>query len=380
MSDPTALSRPLRVHLTNVAGAGATQLLQSLLPALERQQRVHITEIHLPDRGALANYKVAPTSGLAVTYRRHLPNAMSRLFECIAFARRFNGDTALLVLGDLPLRCTARQTVFVQTPHLASPARSNWSLDGLKFAIARLVFRFNASHARTFIVQTSLMQQMLAASYPGIAHKIHVIAQPVPSWLLDSPRRRTGRRAAAADKLTLVYPAAMYPHKNHRLLYRITAASSAAWPVERLLLTLPAELHPAPEVAWIGCVGFLSPQQMIQTYDRVDGLLFLSTDESYGFPLIEAMFKGLPIVCPDLPYARALCADGAIYFDPHAIDSLQQAVASLQARLAQGWWPDWSAQLAHIPKDWDTVAIAMIDVVFGSPGDSTPSSQLRPAP
>ena len=36
----------------------------------------------------------------------------------------------------------------------------------------------------------------------------------------------------------------------------------------------------------------------------MDALLFLSTDESYGFPLIEAMFVGLPIICPDLPYAR----------------------------------------------------------------------------
>ena len=101
---------------------------------------------------------------------------------------------------------------------------------------------------------------------------------------------------------------------------------------------------------------------MIHAYQKVDGLLFLSTDESYGFPLVEAMFVGLPIVCPDLPYARTLCSDGAIYFDPYSIDSLRQAIDDLSARLAAGWWPDWKEQLASIPKDWDTVAEAMTDV------------------
>ena len=30
-------------------------------------------------------------------------------------------------------------------------------------------------------------------------------------------------------------------------------------------------------------------------------LCYLSKEESFGFPLIEAMYLGLPIVCPDLP-------------------------------------------------------------------------------
>ena len=45
----------VRLHLTNVAGAGATQLLQSLLPALELCSHFTITEIYIPDRGVLAN-------------------------------------------------------------------------------------------------------------------------------------------------------------------------------------------------------------------------------------------------------------------------------------------------------------------------------------
>ncbi len=355
----------LRLHLTNVAGTGASQLLQSLLPALERNGNVQISEIHLPDRGTLSNYQKHRKSVICKRYRRWLPNSLSRFLECVVFARRFDGGTPLLVLGDLPLRCNARQTVFVQTSLLLSPIRFHWSPAGLKFAISRFVFRLNARFANAFVVQTVFMQTALAASYPAIANKIHVIAQPVPAWLLAAVTRRCGLRDAPGAPLRLIYPAAGYPHKNHRLLAGIKPELSLSWPVEYLKLTLSLEKHPAPNIPWIKCVGFLSPSEMIQAYGEVDGLLFLSMDESYGFPLVEAMFMGLPIVCPDLPYAHTLCADGAIYFDPFSIDSLRNAVEILHARLSDGWWPEWSAQLSAIPKDWNVVADKMIAVACG---------------
>lgn len=353
--------RDLRLHLTNVTGAGATQLLLSLLPALERSG-VKVAEIHLPDHGGLSTYIKAPGTGLAKHYRRHLPNALSRLLECMVFARCFDGEVPLLVLGDLPLRCRAPQTLFVQTPHLCRPGRFSWSLGGLKFVAARLVFRLNARYVNAFIVQTSVMRDALSASYPTIANRVHIIAQPVPNWLLDiSPCRRELIDAPRA-KLKLIYPAAYYPHKNHRLLGAITPNLALSLPIERLTLTISTDRHPAVNVPWIRCVGFLNSAEMIAAYHDADGVLFLSTDESYGFPLVEAMFMGLPIVCPDLPYAHTLCSDGAIYFDPNSIASLCQAIGTLHIRLATGWAPDWSEQLAAIPKDWDAVASAMIEV------------------
>jgi glycosyltransferase involved in cell wall biosynthesis len=204
------------------------------------------------------------------------------------------------------------------------------------------------------------MQAALATSYPDLAKKIHVIAQPVPAWLLEGAPHSSGLRGPPKLALRLLYPAAGYPHKNHRLLASIKPALDMPWPIESLKLTLPVQNNPAPHIPWIQCVGFLSAPQMIKAYGEADGLLFLSTDESYGFPLVEAMFMGLPIVCPDLPYAHALCSDGAIYFDPLSIDSLRTAIETLHGRLSAGWWPDWTDQLSSIPRDWDVVADAMI--------------------
>jgi glycosyltransferase involved in cell wall biosynthesis len=352
----------LRLHLTNVAGVGAIQLILSLLPAFDRSKSVHVSNIYLPDRGDLANYISSIENTAVESYKRKLPNALSRLLECLVFSRRFDGNVPLLVLGDIPLRCLAPQTVFVQMSLLAKPIKFRLSFESFKFLIARRVFHYNSRFASAFIVQTDVMRALLSTSYPSIANRIHVIAQPVPEWLLEVKHRRRAVRAKTLSNLRLIYPAASYPHKNHILLSNINRELSMCWPVESLKLTLPVADHPAPSVTWISCVGFLTSQQMIQAYSEVDGVLFLSTEESYGFPLLEAMFMGLPIVCPDLPYAHALCSDGAIYFDPLSITSLHNAIETLNARLSSGWWPDWTLQLSKIPKNWDSVAEAMISI------------------
>jgi glycosyltransferase involved in cell wall biosynthesis len=350
----------VRLHLTNVAGAGASQLLLSLLPALEADTRITVQRIDLPDRGELAAYRSNCANTVTKVYLRHLPNALSRILECTLLAGEFDGDTPLLVLGDLPLRCHSPQTVFVQQANLLTLGRFRWQFTWFKYALARAIFRINITRVRSFIVQTDVMRDALELCYPSAVGKVHVIAQPVPSWLLHSGLKREARLRTPGQALNLIYPAAGYPHKNHALLARLDSRSS--WPVEQLVLTLDAAVNPAPSLTWVQCRGFMSPQAMIAAYSRVDALLFLSKEESYGFPLVEAMFVGLPIVCPDLPYAHTLCGGQAFYFDPDQPESLRHALASLKSQLDQGWWPNWKSRLTRLPKNWEDVARKFLEI------------------
>jgi glycosyltransferase involved in cell wall biosynthesis len=203
------------------------------------------------------------------------------------------------------------------------------------------------------------MKSALISCYPEVVGRVYIVPQPAPNWLLRSNLKRTKSNRSSLG-LKLFYPAAHYPHKNHHLLSAIT--HSNLWFMSELVLTIPKELNPNPEVNWIKCVGALDPSSVLDMYKNTDGLLFLSFTESLGFPLIEAMWVGLPIICPDLPYARTLCGNIAIYFNPADINSLSSAITELNQRKQNGWWPDWSTQLAAIPKDWDVVADMMLAV------------------
>jgi glycosyltransferase involved in cell wall biosynthesis len=178
--------------------------------------------------------------------------------------------------------------------------------------------------------------------------------------LINSQLKRTNFIGNSKLGLRLFYPAATYPHKNHKILGEINKSEN--WPISELILTIPNNLNPNPQVDWIKCLGELQPKCMVDHYQTVDAILFLSLSESLGLPLVEAMWLGLPIICPDLPYAHILCGEQAIYFDPYDVSSLKAAVDELFKRRNCGWWPDWSSSLEKIPRDWDQVADSMLKI------------------
>jgi hypothetical protein len=357
-----APSASVRIHAANIVGLGAVQLVQSLLPAMERLPNYRIECLYLPDRGSLANYQAVNPATRLIRRRRYLPNAISRILECTVFGGRFAGEGSLLVLGDIPIRCKGPQTVFVQTPLLTRSASSNRQIGAIKYWIARRLFKWNSRYATSFIVQTEVMKTALLETYPEITGRVHVIGQPVPEWLLKAEIGRSGPMPGREAGLRLFYPAAGYPHKNHQLLRQISTENMQVWPISTLTLTIPLNSHPNPSLAWVNCVDRLTSDEVIQAYRAADALLFLSLSESFGFPLLEAMWAGLPIICPDLPYARVLCGDQAIYFDPAGAVSLMAATIELSARLDNGWWPDWHEQLRGFPDSWGTVALRMLQI------------------
>lgn len=350
----------LRVHLSNVQGEGAVQLVASLLPALERQAVVPVGRIDLPVYGPLAHYARRTPGPAPVILRRRLPNALSRLVECLRPIVADDAAASLLVLGDIPQRSRARQAVFVHTTHLLARQRGISREQQAKFAIMRAIFARNLCHADALIVQSEVMRTLLVQRYPAADGRVQVVRQPPPQWLLThraAPPRR------AIERLRLFYPAAGYPHKNHGLIDAMARLPDAAAAIERIELTLPAPEAGAPEL--LAHHGRLGPDAMRDAYDRADALIFPSFSESYGLPLIEAMWLGLPILCADLPYARALCGDTALYFDPGDPADALRVVTELRARLAAGWRPDWRTQLNPIPRDWDQVAQQMALIARG---------------
>jgi glycosyltransferase involved in cell wall biosynthesis len=137
------------------------------------------------------------------------------------------------------------------------------------------------------------------------------------------------------------------------------------WRVAALFLTLAeGEVSKMPRGTQF--LGTLAHDEMLNIYQKVDALVFPSKQETVGFPLLEAMHIGLPIVVSDRPFARDLCGNVAIYFDPDSTPSLISAVHEMWARLRAGWWPDWTDQLRGRPANWRDVAKTMVEAMQAS--------------
>tara|TARA_R100000049_G_C1955462_1_gene109149 strand:- start:416 stop:1069 length:654 start_codon:yes stop_codon:yes gene_type:complete len=211
------------------------------------------------------------------------------------------------------------------------------------------------------------MREQMVRDYPELDGRMVVLAQPPPSWLSGTAMKKdAGDRFVDRTRLRLFYPAAAYPHKNHALLLALANMSNLEGFVDEIIITVEPNTMEANN--FIRTTGRLRSAEMQLYYGWADALIFPSLAESYGLPLVEAMWVGLPILCADRPYARELCGSDAIYFNPMDPASAEAAVGELHLRLTSGWLPDWSERLARIPRSWDNVAERLASVSLGRMG------------
>ncbi|MDC1246713.1 glycosyltransferase [Amylibacter sp.] len=354
------MENKLRIHITNINGTGASRLVACLLPAIEEDLKTLVTELYVPSSGIFANYVPKKNNTKVHRYKRNIPNGISRFLECTLFSYIFSKDTPILVLGDLPLRCKSKQVVLVHTSYLCISNLDLLLNFNIKYIFASLIFNLNKNHVDKFIVQTDEMKKKLMVKYKLPLDRIITLSQPIPTELNKNLIARKKRRNSN-QKLKLFYPAANYPHKNHILLSGLSLDDTSQ--ISQIILTIDLVNNPATHLPCVKCVGLLEYKKVITYYNQVDALLFLSEEESYGFPLIEAMFVGLPIICPDLPYARILCGNEAIYFNSNDKESLISAINTLNLKLHKGWWPDWSSQIVRFPTNWNQTASSFLEII-----------------
>lgn len=336
--------------------------MQSLLPYIEKSNRIESCQIVLPESGDLSDYIPINLTTETSIFKRKLPHLLSRALECLFPDQRYNDGTTILVLGDIPLRISkGKQVVFLQSSLLVKPWLKINKISELKYLFSKLIFYFNLRYVSSVVVQTNVMKDKLIALFPILTEKVYVLPQPIPEWIKKDIKTNKTVEYTSDNKLNLIYPAAYYPHKNHILLNKIDTLTQD-WPLLKLTLTIDESMNPAPSINWLHCSGQLDKNSLLKAYHDSDAMLFLSKEESFGFPLIEAMYLDLPIVCPDLPFARVLCGNDGIYFDPNDIESLRLGIKILKDRLIDGWQPNWNKQMKKLPENWAKVADEMLDL------------------
>lgn len=340
------------IHASNVQGLGASEVAVSFIDSYIANFKNEIKIIILPSSG-YESLKINHKK-IVKAYRRFFPNSFSRLLECLFSNWFFDNTQNFIVLGDIPLRGINNQVVLVHQSNLVKPSIDPLSSSRLTFKVNRWLFSYNLKFAKSIIVQSEVMKRNLELSYPVLKNKIHVNPQPVPSSLKDTKTKKTHlKRRSLGKRVNLFYPSAGYPHKNHRFLLDLVDDISRFETDLQINLTLTeSEFEPYKNISWITNLGRLNSEEMIDAYQNQDGLLFLSYAESFGLPLLEAMHFNLPIIAPDLPYARWMCEENAIYFN-YDKDSFLTALSQFVANYDH--LSDHATALEKFPSDWDEV-------------------------
>ncbi|MBS1587191.1 MAG: glycosyltransferase [Bacteroidetes bacterium] len=120
---------------------------------------------------------------------------------------------------------------------------------------------------------------------------------------------------------TFLYLTADYPHKNLELFNSLVPLLRERGIKCRFRLTLPPEVFKTRFPNYLNDpllenIGPIAPDNGPAIYDDADALFFPSLIETFSANYPEAMIMRRPIVTSDLPFARDICMDAALYFDP----------------------------------------------------------------
>jgi len=256
----------------------------------------------------------------------------------------------LFVLGDFPLKVKTKQTLLLHNPHIVKPI---YVLD--KFLFHRILFRFNHKYVSKCIVQTDLMKQKIIKHYPHFLNITTSILMPVENDFSSNDMLNLNN-----SDVNLFYPASFYKHKNHKII-NSAFNSPNIFKIQSIKFTLTInkndwhKMFPTSNKIdkYIDFVGTIEKNYVKDYYKKYGVLFYPSLEETFGLPLVEAMKMGIFIICSDLPYARLICGDNAIYFNPFNVESLINSIVELKYRISNNIYPNWDSALSKFPRDWD---------------------------
>ena len=130
--------------------------------------------------------------------------------------------------------------------------------------------------------------------------------------------------------LSFFYPSSLYSYKNHHLLFDLSTIHLLESLDITILLTLE-NLSYLPISSSLQYLGEIPYSDVQKIYSFSNAVLFLSSYESYGLPLLEAADHLLPILCPYKSYAFSLLGKSPYYFS--LSQSLPRTLYSLHIEL-----------------------------------------------
>lgn len=320
--------RSLFIHATNVHQGGGRFLLAAMLNILPSSMKSILSlDNRMPIPEGMAH---------SVQIKRVKPTLLQRFLAEKWLARSVTPEDIVLCFGNLPplFKLRGRALVFVQNRYLIDDVRlSEFSFKvRLRLAIERLWLSTKMGHVDEFVVQTPTMKRLLEKRSAG---KIPVRILP---FLADlGGYSRTVPQPVMLEKkdFDFVYVASGEPHKNHRRLIEAWHLLAIEGLFPTLCLTL-SETDSTDLCRWIDenkikhglkveNLGLLPHDQVKQLYRRVGALIYPSTFESFGLPLIEARQAGLPVLAAETDYVRDVL-DPEQSFDPQSAMSIARAV------------------------------------------------------
>lgn len=206
----------------------------------------------------------------------------------------------------------------------------------LKLLAYKRVLAHAALHAEKIIAVSEATKAEITDHLKVPADKIAVTYEGVEGAITDISGKSLQELESKFTDPYFLYVGNAYPHKNLERLIEAFRMSRKELGSEVLLVLVGKEDYFYKKLQkeiknWhlessIKIYYDVDDETLGSFYRHALALIFPSLMEGFGLPAIEAMSQGCLVLASDTPVFHEICQDVALYFDPHHISTIAQAL------------------------------------------------------
>lgn len=236
-------------------------------------------------------------------------------------------------------------------------------------------YRPSAEQATRIIAISEHAKSCLVERYEINPAKIDVIyngCSPTYRVLDDPAGLEAVRLKYSLNRPFMYYPAATWPHKNHRTLLTALKLLKDRYRFDGQLVLTGVAMKRHGEILQeirrlrlddtVKILGYLPYEELPYLYNLARLMVFPSLFEGFGIPLVEAMACGCPVACSNAASIPEVVGDAGVIFDPVSVEDMAEKIWSLwnDETLRQAMKIKGSARAKLF--SWDTTARETVKV------------------
>ncbi len=206
----------------------------------------------------------------------------------------------------------------------------------------RILTQISLRRADHVIAVSQYTREQLEARFPYVAGRVSVVHSGLDPLFLSPPSEaaaREFRKEVGQARPYILFVGAIEPRKNlPRLIRAYELAMAEAGLPHDLVLLGPWGWRYGPTVqAWresplrdrIRHIGYVPAEELPLWYAGADLLVYPSLCEGFGFPPLEAMASGTPVVTSDCSSLPEVVGDAAITVPPSSVEAIAKAMENV---------------------------------------------------
>jgi len=311
----------------NAAGVGryALEVARGLC---RRREDVHVvTRTEMADafdlsRERLSLANVGESSWRRILFEQFSLPSLAENCRLIHFP-----DSASILRGGMPCLMTVHDLSFFTCEGTFTWSQTLWKKQAARLS-ARHALRVICSSRHTATDVASFLrvpEERIRVVYPGVTTHAGEAAPPGVSCPDEPFILAVGTLEPRKNFVRLMRSVARLHRQGPKL--PLVIAGKPGW-IYQDILRAPRDLGIEDAVTF---AGYCSDPQLKWLYQRARMLAYVSLYEGFGFPPLEAMSYGLPVVAANVSSMPEVCEEAAIYAAPESVVEITDAIRRLHS-------------------------------------------------